>query len=322
MTSKIFHESILNGKVKLKPSQINKNFIKYISEALDKNYQGKFTKYGLIRHGSIKLLELDMGQIEQNSLEGYVNYNILFQAEVCLPANGMILLCDVISINNFGVMCTITDHENKKSKSTDPIIKIIVPKKSPAIESKINLEEVISGNKVYVQIMGVKPQLNDSLICCIGLIIRKSGKNKNEEEDDDDNDTKKIYTQVDPNIIVEGLQFNDDELPINEPDLESDGDGDDINGDNEDDDDEDDDDSADKKSSRIVSKKSKQNGSGNNKKYVYNVITDEYEPIDNHNEGNEEGEGEDSDEEIPEEYPDDDDDDDDDESNDDKLTDV
>jgi DNA-directed RNA polymerase subunit E'/Rpb7 len=299
MTSKIFHESILTGKVKLKPSQINKNYLKYISEALDKNYQGKFTKYGLIRHGSIKLLESDMGQIEQNSLEGYVNYNVRFQAEVCLPANGMILLSDVISTNTFGVMCTITDHDNKKSKSTDPIIKIIVPKNSPAIKSDIILAEVISGNKVYVEIMGVKPQLNDSLICCIGRIIRISGKNKNNEENND-NETKKIYTQVDPTIIVEGLQFNDDELAINELDINSDGDGDDID-DDDDEEDEDDDDSADKKSSRIGSKKSKQNKSGNNKKYVYNVITDEYELIENINGDTNDIEGENNTDEISEE---------------------
>ena len=221
----VFNDNILTTKVKIQPRNLNKNYHQYILNKLQKQYEGKFSKFGLIKEGTIDLLSVSLGSLEQNSFEGNILFNVSFNSKICNPVIGNILLCKVVNTNNFGILCTAED--NNKS-----IIDIIIPKKSIAIQSDIDLTNIKIGMNVYVEIIGRKPILNDTKIKCIGKIIKTDNRSKvkpnlnteNIEEDDDI-----IKEEID-------IEYDDDDI-INDYD-EDDDDDDEINEEDEDDDDE------------------------------------------------------------------------------------
>ena len=221
----VFNDNILTTKVKIQPRNLNKNYHQYILNKLQKQYEGKFSKFGLIKEGTIDLLSVSLGSLEQNSFEGNILFNVSFNSKICNPVIGNILLCKVVNTNNFGILCTAED--NNKS-----IIDIIIPKKSIAIQSDIDLTNIKIGMNVYVEIIGRKPILNDTKIKCIGKIIKTDNRSKvkpnlnteNIEEDDDI-----IKEEID-------IEYDDDDI-INDDD-EDDDDDDEINEEDEDDDDE------------------------------------------------------------------------------------
>ena len=228
----VFNDNILTTKVKILPRNLNKNYHQYILNKLQKQFEGKFSKFGLIKEGTIDLLLVSLGSLEQNSFEGNILFNVSFNCKICNPVIGNILLCKVANTNNFGILCSAED--NNKT-----IIDIIIPKKSIAIQSDIDLTNIKIGMNVYVEIIGRKPILNDTKIKCIGKIIKTDNKskvtpnlnNKNIEEEDD--------------IIKEEIDIEYDDVLINEDDdneENEDDNEDDIEDDENDDDIEDDDD--------------------------------------------------------------------------------
>ena len=183
----IYNNNILTTKVKLKPNEINKNYQKYLIGKLKKNYESFYTKFGLIKKNSIEILSISLGQLEQNGLEGNVVYYVKFKALVCNPVIGNTILCNVVNDNNFGILC--------KDKE-DEVIEIIIPKKSIAIKSEIDLDSISIGDDIYVEILGKKSKLNDTTIRCIGKVLKTTKKNINKNnliEDEtiilQDNDT-------------------------------------------------------------------------------------------------------------------------------------
>lgn len=164
----IYNKNILTTKIKLKPNEINKNYQKYLIEKLKKKYESFYTKFGLIKKDSIEILNISIGQLEQNGLEGNVVYYVKFKALVCNPVIGDTILCNVENHNNFGILCKDKD---------DKIIEIIIPKKSIAIKSEIDLDTISIGDDIYVEILGKKSKLNDITIRCIGKVLKTTTKN-------------------------------------------------------------------------------------------------------------------------------------------------
>lgn len=235
-TSNIYKVNILNTKIKIKASQLNKNTKKYILLKLQKEYEGIFTKFGLIKKNSIEIVKISLGIIEQNSFEGNIIYNVQFKAELCNPAIGSIILCNVINLNNFGILCTAKDGDNS-------IIEVIVPKKSLAIKSDIDLNNIKQNDKVYIEIMGKKQELNDTKIKCIGKITKTKTKNINSDNLIINNDEDIIietndYENIDEEQYIEEFDDDDDENDDNEYDENED---DDNENEEEDDDDDNDD---------------------------------------------------------------------------------
>ena len=64
-----------------------------------------------------------------------------FKALICNPVIGNIILCKVVNTNNFGILCS----------SSEDVIEVIIPKKSIAIQSDINLNNIKMNDKMYWQ---------------------------------------------------------------------------------------------------------------------------------------------------------------------------
>ena len=222
----IYNKNILTTKIKIKANQLNKNYKKYILLKLQKEYEGIFTKFGLIKNESIEIVKISLGKLEQNSFEGNIIYNVQFKADLCNPAIGSIILCNVVNLNNFGILCTAKDGNNS-------IIEVIVPKKSLAVKSDIDLNNIKQDDKVYIEIMGKKQELNDTKIKCIGKITKTKTKSKNINNENliNNNEEDIIIETNDYENIDDDNDDNDDNDDIDDID-----DNDDIDDDDDDDD--------------------------------------------------------------------------------------
>tara|TARA_Y100000389_G_scaffold118909_1_gene116076 strand:+ start:40 stop:777 length:738 start_codon:yes stop_codon:yes gene_type:complete len=202
----IYKTNILISKIKIQPQFLNKNYRKHIIELLKTKYENIYSKFGIIKKDSIELLELSNGSLEQNSFQGNIIYNVSFSALVCNPAVGDIISCKVTNLNNFGILCI----DQKYS-----IIEIIVPKKSLAIQSDIEVNNIKKNDSILVEILGKKPELFDKKIRCIGK-IKKTSKSS----------TNQIIEQNDTIIIDGDLNdddnFEDDSKIINDEDDDDD----------------------------------------------------------------------------------------------------
>ena len=209
----IYKTNILISKIKIQPQFLNKNYRKHIIELLKTKYENIYSKFGIIKKDSIELLELSNGSLEQNSFQGNIIYNVSFSALVCNPAVGDIISCKVTNLNNFGILCI----DQKYS-----IIEIIVPKKSLAIQSDIEVNNIKKNDSISVEILGKKPELFDKKIRCIGK-IKKTSKSI----------TNQIIEQNDT-IIIDGNLDDDDnfeddsKIIINDDDDDDDDDNDSV----------------------------------------------------------------------------------------------
>ena len=209
----IYNKNILTTKIKIKANQLNKNYKKYILSKLKKEYEGIYTKFGLIKRDSIELVKVSLGNLEQNSFEGNVIYHVQFKADLCNPTIGSIILCKVINLNNFGILCSAKDNE-------ESIIEVIVPKKSLAIKSDIDLNFVKQNDDVYIEIMGKKQELNDTKIKCIGKITKTTSKNTNNNNLIENNEDNIIIETND----YENIDEDDGDIDLDEgEDVDEDG---------------------------------------------------------------------------------------------------
>ena len=248
----IYNTNVLTTKIKIKSSQLNRNFKKYILQKLKKEYEGIYTKFGLIKSDSIEILKVSLGNIEQNGFEGNIIYHVEFKSQLCNPTVGSIILCTVVNLNNFGILCTAKDDDKS-------IIEVIVPKKSLAIKSDIDLTTIKQNDKVFIEIMGKKQELNDTKIKCIGKITKTKSKNtdtvdliKNNQEDIiiETNDYEDIELDEDINLDEE---IDLEEGASEEDEIDENDDNDDDNEDEDEDEDEDDEGSQDGGDSDIES---------------------------------------------------------------------
>jgi DNA-directed RNA polymerase subunit E'/Rpb7 len=163
---------LLNDKIKIEPRYINKNLKEEITNRLKEKLEGKCTRHGYIRKGSIDVYKVTPGTIEMVSLSGYIQYDIYFYAEVCNPMMGSIIKCKVVNANKFGILA-------ESSFDGESILEVVIAKNSVSILSDVDLENVKVGDEIYVEVLGKKFELNDKHISIVGKAINEKKKGGN-----------------------------------------------------------------------------------------------------------------------------------------------
>jgi hypothetical protein len=110
-----------------------------------------------------------------------------------------------------------------------PILEIIIPSNSAGIKSEINLETLVKGQEIKIEVCGKKYQLFDKHISIIGRAIKNKDEFiKNEVKTDDDDDLNPIPNEEndDFDIYAEDIEENDKSEKSNEDSDEEDDDED------------------------------------------------------------------------------------------------
>ena len=93
---------------------------------------------------------------------GLVEFMTTYECMICRPVEGMLVKCVCNTITKAGIHAEVVDN-----KGNTPITMFM------ARDHHINnylFERVVENSKLVVSIIGVRFELNDSSICCIGKL--------------------------------------------------------------------------------------------------------------------------------------------------------
>lgn len=178
-------KSLLTDRVRLAPHEIAKDFDAKVINTLRTRVEGKCTRHGYIKPGSVDVIKIAPGALRMISLNGDVIYTVYYKALVCNPQVGSIVEARVTNTNKFGILAEVIVDING-TKTT--VLDIIVAKQG-SIRSDVDVNSVQLNKTYNMEIMGKKYELNDKKISAIGRIVKSSrsshGGNIGNDQDDD-----------------------------------------------------------------------------------------------------------------------------------------
>lgn len=171
--------------VQLSPADLVDDFKTVITKKLQRNLEGVCTRYGYIKPGSIDIVKRSIGSFMKQNFNAHIRFEVVCKADVCNPPIGSTLEAIVKNKNALGIHAesylTIDGKEQ-------PVLDVIVPKKSAGIISEVNLDELDIGHKINVEVLGKRYQLNDKKISIIAKAIKDPKERKILEEEVADGD--------------------------------------------------------------------------------------------------------------------------------------
>lgn len=205
MSSDLFIPIKFKTNVILSPNELDLDFEKIILKKIKENYENICSKYGYIKNNSIKIIKRSIGLIKNQHFNGNTSFCVLCLAEICNPIQGSIIKCKVKNINKMGVLA-------EGYYDNIPILEIIIPLNSAGIKSEINLETLIKGQEIKIEVCGKKYQLFDKHISIIGRAIKNKEefiKNEIKADDDDDELNPKTEENDDFDVYEDEIEDND-----------------------------------------------------------------------------------------------------------------
>jgi DNA-directed RNA polymerase subunit E'/Rpb7 len=187
----IFIRSLLSDKVKLFPSQLDKNVRKYILKTLQKKYEGVCSNHGYIQRESVEIHKVAMGSVLAVSLNGYVEYKVQYYADICNPTLNSVIHSKIVNSNKFGFLAHTGIRENGVFV---PMLEIILPRNTVPPNMQIEI-----GDEVWCEVVGKKFELGDHRICIVGKLVEKPGETGVDVDDDgvDDGVAEGVGVEVD-----------------------------------------------------------------------------------------------------------------------------
>tara|TARA_Y100000389_G_scaffold146531_1_gene145262 strand:+ start:25061 stop:25912 length:852 start_codon:yes stop_codon:yes gene_type:complete len=198
----------IQTNLQLLPQELTNNITQVVYTKLVNKYEGKCNSYGYIKKNSIKILKRNYGEFIKEHFNAALNFKIVFSCIVCNPAQSHHLYCKVIATNNMGIKAVYEVDD-------DVIIEALVPRLTAGMVSDINLDNIVEGDNITVEIYGKRFNLNDTKIEVIGKAIE----NINLQNLQDDSNTKDIDDDDDKplDLVIDDSQI-DDENDNNEDD--------------------------------------------------------------------------------------------------------
>jgi DNA-directed RNA polymerase subunit E'/Rpb7 len=155
----IYFNNIIKKKVIINPKHMG-NIDKYIENYLKSNFEGKCVAEGYIKPESIKIVRRSFGSILGSRFTGDITYMIEYSADICNPVIGNVIECTVKNINKLGLLC-----------NNGPITIIVGKKFHDNLE---DINKIKEGDKINVEIIAKKIQLNKEEIQVVGKIFNNN----------------------------------------------------------------------------------------------------------------------------------------------------
>ena len=159
--------------VQLSPVELRDDFDAVVMSKLRRNLEGVCSRYGYIKAGSLDIVKRSAGKLMKQHFNGFIQFTVLCKGEVCNPAEDSIIKAKVVNKNALGILA-----ESYIEGSSEPVLDIIVPKKTAGVVSEIDVEDLSIGDEIFVRVIGKRFQLNDKKIAIIGRVVadkEKSG---------------------------------------------------------------------------------------------------------------------------------------------------
>lgn len=212
--------------IQLSPADLVADFEQVLLHKVRASLEGVCSRFGYIRPGSISIIRRSTGSFVKQHFNGHIKFDMVCKAEVCNPCIGSVFEAVVKNKNALGIHA----ESNLKDDGRDEtVMDIIIPKRSVGIVSTVNLDNVQVGDKIFVEVLGKRYQLNDTKISIIGRAIQEPQRQERAS----------LATNADADELQEIPDIDDEQDQYVEGDNDEDEDGnqsdEEENGENEDD---------------------------------------------------------------------------------------
>ncbi|KAG1667182.1 hypothetical protein FOA52_004177 [Chlamydomonas sp. UWO 241] len=134
----------------------------HILEKLRTMYEGKCSRHGYIKAGSIEVARYEQGQVVLMTLNGDVSYKVSFKAHICHPVGGDVVEGTLVTKNGFGALVEVSsDGESGRAGIMDVIV---THRDNPDIATKA------VGQRLRVVINGCQFNMGSAKITAYGDI--------------------------------------------------------------------------------------------------------------------------------------------------------
>jgi DNA-directed RNA polymerase subunit E'/Rpb7 len=151
----LFERRELTKKVKIHAKFIQKNIQASLLAQLKGQYQGRCSAEGYIHKDSLTIVNYSLGRVDY--LKGGVNYDVTFQADICLPHAGQKLKAPVTLRSKIGVHA-----------ETGPI-KVLIPRDLHIGNDQF--DSIKSEEEVEFEVIGSQFKQGDEYIVVVGKLL-------------------------------------------------------------------------------------------------------------------------------------------------------
>lgn len=197
----LFERRKLSKKVHIYSKFLQKNIQTSILAQLKMNLEGRCSSEGFIQPNSIVIVNYSLGRA--NYIKGGVDYEVEFQADICLPHNGQIFKAPVTVKSKIGI------------HAETPPIKVLIPRDLHIGNEQF--EDIKVGDTIEFEVMGNTFKQQDKDIVVLGKLVS----NTKEEPEEITEKVVEISTQPsDPdvkNIVTEPEKSVKRKLKLKQP---------------------------------------------------------------------------------------------------------
>ena len=215
----IYHDDTSIERINLKQSEMpTKPDVKIndlLLEKLRNRLEGICNARGLIKMGSISLIERSCAMIFPSNFKGDYHFQVKISYQVCNPREGMVINCQVYNINKMGIIAGIGADLTKS-----PVM-IMIPRFQHHLDGG-QFQQIEIGDNITVEVADKKFELGDNRITIMAMLNDSSQRGGGDSDVDDiDSDNEGMGHSVMDIQRQEKLYNIVDRTMTNDTDLES-----------------------------------------------------------------------------------------------------
>lgn len=153
----LFERREMTKKVHIRSKFLQKNMQASILAQLKMNYEGRCSPEGFIQPNSVVIVDYSLGRT--NYIKGGVDYDVKFQADVCMPHSGQKFRAPVTVRSRVGI------------HAETPPIKILIPRDLHIGNEEF--EAVKVGEEIEFEVIGTQFKQQDKDIVVVAKLLSK-----------------------------------------------------------------------------------------------------------------------------------------------------
>jgi DNA-directed RNA polymerase subunit E'/Rpb7 len=153
----LFERRQLSKKVHIHSKFLQKNMQASILAQLKMNFEGKCSAEGFVQRNSITIVNYTLGRL--NYIKGGADYDVQFQADVCMPHTGQKFKAPVTVRSRVGIHCET------------PPIKVLIPRDLHI--GNADFENVNIGDDIEFEVVGSRFKQQDRDIIVVAKLLTK-----------------------------------------------------------------------------------------------------------------------------------------------------
>lgn len=157
----IYSRCLLTRKIVLPINVIGKSLDDVIESYIRDNFEGKCVVEGYVKPNSSKIIKYSSGVIDRGNK---VIFEVVFECDICLPVEGMLIQCSVKNVVKAGVRAEVVNEV------PSPVVMFVAKDHHYNIQQ---FNDIQVGDIINVRVIGQRFELNDKYVSAIGELVKE-----------------------------------------------------------------------------------------------------------------------------------------------------